>query len=104
MGFAGFVRSMKIRPDLQALVRGAAPTYTKSAWQFTYPARKIGGSYCYSVLQFLVDDNVVCPPGGEATVKTREVRAGVEGLWLLCGGDGKKLSHVENLNVMVRGL
>lgn len=89
MGFAGFVRSMKIRPDLQALVRGAAPTYTKSAWHFRQPAGNIGGSYRYSVLQFLVDDNVMCPAGGEATVQTREVRGGAEGLWLLRSGDGK---------------
>lgn len=64
----------------------------------------MGRSYRHSVLELLVDDNVMSPTGGETAVKTCEICGGAESLWLLRSSDSKELSHIKNLNVMVRGL
>lgn len=46
----------------------------------------------------------MCPASGKAAVKAGKVRGRAESLWLLCSCNGKQLSHIEDLNMVVCGL
>lgn len=101
MGFEGLVRSIKISPDLQVLLRGAAPTFSmiyQSLLKIYIPRKS---TYCYGILQVVVDNDIVSSSDGKPGEQTSEILGGAKSFRLLVLFNLQKFSHVKDLDIMV---